>query len=311
MQAENTKKYNLLINLRRRAAHTVGVRVVDTTPDNPIVVRSLLAIPRLLEKPFANLLHARITLDLGIRAEIRITNDTADTLVKVVDRVGDEQPLVARSIIVRLLKVELFIAAVQPSHLAHVEVRITAHGLLKRGHLAARQFGDGAPRFVGKHVHLAANDKDAVREKLVVGKVGAQKRVAELGTLRDVRPVDHGRHGEHVVGLFGAETAHGGLVPAETGFLVVRDGEVARGVKGDHRGDDAADGGELGDGHWRDVSHEVDICCSLKLTGKVSTRRPAEEGDTAAVDMGCKLWVRESGKKQRLDVLCYVSELSY
>lgn len=215
--------------MRRRTAHVHSI-AVGVAAHKALVIRVDL-VARLLQQPVSNLLHARIALDLGVGTEIGIAHDTPNALVKVVDRVGHEQPLVARPVIVRLLKVEPLLVHI---HLAHLKVRLAAHGLLKRGHLAACELADGAPRLVRVHVHLAANDKDAVREELVVGEIGGQQWVAEFGALGHVRPVHHGRHREHVVGFLGAETAYRGLVPSETGLFVVRDGKVARGVEGNY-----------------------------------------------------------------------------
>lgn len=231
----------LLLDLRRRGGDVDG-----SVGKGVVVLLHSLAIARLLQKPAANLPHARLALDLRVGAKVSVANDAADALVKVVDRVGHEQPLVARAVRVRLLKVE---ALVVHAHLAQAKVRVAPDGRLVAGHRAPRQLADGAPRLVRKHVHLAPNHKDARRQQLVVRIKGAEQRVAQLRALRNVRPVDHGRHREHVVGLFGAEAAHCGLVAPETRLFVVRDGEVARGVEGDDRRHDAADRRQLGDGH--------------------------------------------------------------
>lgn len=92
------------------------------------------------------------------------------------------------------------------------------------------------------------------RKKLTVSKVGAEQGVAQFRALRHIRPVDHGSHGDHVVCLARTETSETRLVAAETGLLVVADGEVARRVQGHDGGDDAADGWQLSDGHWMEMS---------------------------------------------------------
>lgn len=145
-------------------------------------------------------------------------------------RVRDKQPLIARTIIVGLLKVETLIIK---EHLPMVRLPLPPNSLLHGGHLAAGQLADGAPGLVGVHVELAADDHDAAGQHVVLGEERAEEGVAEVCPVRDVRPVDHGRHGEHVVRLAGAEAAHPGLVSPESALLVVRHGEVAGRVEGE------------------------------------------------------------------------------
>lgn len=197
-------------------------------------------------KPISNLLHGSLALLLSIMAEVRITNNAANTLIKVVNSVRNQQPLVARPIIVSLLPVE---ALVVKTHLTHLSVPLAADGSLPARDLTSGELADGTPGLVSKHVHLTADDEDTLGEHVVLGKVRAEQGVAQLGALGDVGPVDHGGHGEHVVGLAGAEAAYCGLVAAEAGFGVVRDGEVTGWVESHDRGDETAGSGQLADRH--------------------------------------------------------------
>lgn len=118
-------------------------------------------------------------------------------------------------------------------HLTMVRLPLPPNSLLHGRHLTASQLADSAPGLVGVHVQLAADDHDAAGQHVVLGEERAEEGVAEVGPVRDVRPVDHGRHGEHVVRLAGAEAAYSGLVSPESALLVVRHGEVAGRVEGE------------------------------------------------------------------------------